>query len=40
MQFESDDEPELLALVRHHAHDAHGIDLTDDQIRDLMEVAQ
>ena len=30
----------LISLVRRHALDAHALELSDDQIRDLMEVEQ
>ena len=40
MQFQEEDESVLIALVRSHALEAHALDLSDDQIRDLMEVEQ
>jgi hypothetical protein len=40
MQFEDEDEGVLITLVRAHATEAHALDLSDDQIRDLMEVEQ
>jgi hypothetical protein len=40
MQFQEEDEAELISLVRRHAQEAHALQLTDDQIRDLMEVEQ
>ena len=38
LQFQDEDETLLIALVRQHASEAHAIDLSDDQIRDLMEI--
>jgi hypothetical protein len=40
MQFQEEDEKVLISLVRSHARDAHALELSDDQIRDLMEVEQ
>ncbi len=40
MQFQEENETVLITLVRHHAKEAHDLDLSDDQIRDLMEVEQ
>lgn len=40
MQFQEEDETLLISLVRRHARDAHALELSDDQIRDLMEVEQ
>ncbi len=40
MRFQEKDEAVLIALVRRHALDAHALELSDDQIRDLMEVEQ
>jgi hypothetical protein len=40
MQFQESDEGVLIALVRRHALEAHALELSDDQIRDLMEVEQ
>jgi hypothetical protein len=40
MHFAEENETVLITLVRHHALDAHALELSDDQIRDLMEVEQ
>ncbi len=40
MQFENEQEGTLIGLVRGHARDAHALELSDDQIRDLMEIDQ
>ncbi len=40
MQFQSEQEGKLMDLVRRHAQDAHALELSDDQIRDLMEIDQ
>jgi hypothetical protein len=40
MNFQNEDETELIGLVRRHALEAHDLQLSDDQIRDLMEVEQ
>lgn len=40
MQFQNEDEAQLIVLVRAHALEAHALELSDDQIRDLMEVDQ
>ena len=40
MHFQDEDEAKLILLVRQHALDAHDLQLSDDQIRDLMEIAQ
>lgn len=40
MQFQEEDETLLITLVRRHALDAHELELSDDQIRDLMEIEQ
>ena len=40
MQFQDEDETTLIDLVRRHARDAHALELSDDQIRDLMEIDQ
>jgi hypothetical protein len=40
MQFQEEDESVLIVLVRAHAIEAHELELSDDQIRDLMEVEQ
>ena len=40
MHFQEEDESILIALVRAHALEAHALDLSDDQIRDLMEIEQ
>jgi hypothetical protein len=40
MQFQEEDESVLILLVRRHALDAHDLELSDDQIRDLMEIEQ
>jgi predicted small metal-binding protein len=34
------DEAALIPMVRDHAREAHDLNLTDDQIRDMMEVEQ
>lgn len=34
------DEADLLPRVRQHAKEAHDLELSDDQIRDMMEVEQ
>jgi hypothetical protein len=40
MHFAEENETVLITLVRHHALDARALELSDDQIRDLMEVEQ
>jgi hypothetical protein len=40
MHFQEEDESVLIALVRVHALQAHALELSDDQIRDLMEIEQ
>ncbi|MGC4108932.1 MAG: hypothetical protein QM747_00555 [Nocardioides sp.] len=40
MHFQDEDEGRLILLVREHALEAHDLQLSDDQIRDLMEIAQ
>ena len=34
------DEPHLIAEVQRHAADAHGLDLSDEQVRAMMEIEQ
>ena len=34
------DEVHLIAEVQRHAADAHGLDLSDEQVRAMMEVEQ
>jgi predicted small metal-binding protein len=40
MEIRSEDEAELIRLVQAHARDAHEMKLTDDQVRDMMEIEQ
>lgn len=34
------DEQALIRKVQAHAREAHGLTLSDDQVRDMMEIAQ
>jgi predicted small metal-binding protein len=40
MEIRGEDEGELIRLVQAHARDAHEMSLTDDQVRDMMEIEQ
>ncbi len=40
VELRSQDETELIARVQEHAHEAHELDLSDEQVRDMMEVDQ
>jgi predicted small metal-binding protein len=40
MELRSHDEAELIRLVQTHAQQAHNLTLSDDQVRDMMEIEQ
>ena len=40
MAMSSEDEKELIRLVQNHARAAHDLALSDDQVRDMMEIDQ
>ncbi len=40
VELRGQDESELIPRVRRHAKEAHDLDLSDDQIRNMMEVEQ
>ena len=40
VELRGSDEADLIPRVRQHAKEAHDLDLSDDQIRDMMEVEQ
>jgi hypothetical protein len=40
MEIRSDNESELIQLVQTHARDAHELALSDEQVRDMMEIEQ
>lgn len=40
MEIRNGDESELIRLVQAHALEAHDMTLTDEQVRDMMEIEQ
>jgi len=40
MEIRSENESELIRLVQAHATEAHELTLSDDQVRDMMEIEQ
>ncbi len=40
IELRSADEAHLIAQVRRHAAEAHGLDLSDEQVRAMMEIEQ
>lgn len=40
IELRSGDEADLTQRVRRHAKEAHDLDLSDEQIRDMMEIEQ
>ena len=40
MDFRDEDEIALIAVVQQHAREAHDLHLTDEQVRDMMEIEQ
>ena len=40
MEIRGEHDPELIRLVQTHAMEAHELVLSDDQVRDMMEIEQ
>lgn len=40
LELSDDQEPNLISRVQAHAKEAHDLTLSDDQVRDMMEIDQ